>query len=58
MSNRDRMIERIEELELALETCGDLFYEIRCDFRDPRHECRRGMKVVKKALSPETEAPE
>jgi len=35
----------------ALKECSALFYEIRCDFIDPRSECREGMRIIEQALT-------
>ena len=34
-----------------LKKCDDLFYEIRCDWSDPRSECREGRENIEKALA-------
>lgn len=41
-----------QRLREALNQCGALFYEIRCDFTDPRSECRDGMEICRKATNP------
>ncbi len=35
----------------ALETCSELFSDIRGDWTDPRSECREGQQVIAEALS-------
>lgn len=47
----------VRRLRAALERCDELFHEIRCDFTDPRSECREGMAIVSAALAPVATGP-
>jgi citrate lyase beta subunit len=46
VNSHDALVKALENAKAALETCSDLFSDIRGDWTDPRNECEEGQDVI------------